>query len=239
MSKRFWIVAIGLIFIAFFFLFKQGYLGNNIIIPGIWPTNFPAVITVHPVTTGYVNQTLAPTSVIGRGKCDGQYRADECPPGCVYYGVPLGCITKEDAENCANSKYGCPICLSSSTNIDTINGRVSIKDLKVGMQVWTVNNKGEKELQPIIKLSSVEVGNNHAMIHLILSDGRELFVSPNHPTADGRLVNQLKIGDKYDSSIVRTMVLVLYSGTKTYDLLPAGDTGYYFANGILMGSTLK
>jgi hypothetical protein len=30
-----------------------------------------------------------------------------------------------------------------------------------------------------------------------------------------------------------------YKGVETYDLLPSGDTGYYWANGILMGSTLK
>jgi len=30
-----------------------------------------------------------------------------------------------------------------------------------------------------------------------------------------------------------------YAGEKTYDLLPAGDTGVYWANGILLGSTLK
>jgi hypothetical protein len=29
-----------------------------------------------------------------------------------------------------------------------------------------------------------------------------------------------------------------YAGTTTYDLRPSGDTGFYWANGILIGSTL-
>ena len=29
-----------------------------------------------------------------------------------------------------------------------------------------------------------------------------------------------------------------YTGHATFDLLPAGDTGFYWANGILIGSTL-
>jgi len=29
-----------------------------------------------------------------------------------------------------------------------------------------------------------------------------------------------------------------YTGTDTYDLLPSGNTGFYWANGILIGSTL-
>jgi hypothetical protein len=30
-----------------------------------------------------------------------------------------------------------------------------------------------------------------------------------------------------------------YRGGATYDLLSSGDTGFYWANGILMGSSLK
>jgi hypothetical protein len=31
---------------------------------------------------------------------------------------------------------------------------------------------------------------------------------------------------------------VPYDGTRTYDLLPAGATGTYWANGVLLSSTL-
>lgn len=33
--------------------------------------------------------------------------------------------------------------------------------------------------------------------------------------------------------------LVSYSNGYTYDVLPSGDTGLYWANGILIGSTLR
>lgn len=162
-----------------------------------------------------------------------------CPPGCVNYGVPLGCITQKEFDDCEKSKYGCPICLSSSTSIETEKGSVNVKQLKVGMNVWTVNNNGKKELQPIIKLSTMNSGNNHRVSRISLDDGRTIDVSPNHPTIDNKTAGQLKPGDLYDGSIVQTNKRILYAYEKTYDLLPDGSTGYYFANGILMGSTLK
>ena len=114
-----------------------------------------------------------------------------------------------------------------------------MRDLGVGILIWTLNGSGEKELQPIIKLSSMEVGENHKMSHIKLVDGRELDVSPSHPTADGRLVRDLRVDETYDNATIQFIELVPYKDTKTHDLLPAGDTGFYFANGILMGSTLK
>jgi hypothetical protein len=38
--------------------------------------------------------------------------------------------------------------------------------------------------------------------------------------------------------VVTTWELVPYAGDRTYDLLPAGPTGAYWANGILLSSTL-
>jgi hypothetical protein len=76
------------------------------------------------------------------------------------------------------------------------------------------------------------------MAHLILADGRELLVSPGHRTADGRQAGDLKIGDQLDGSNITTWELVPYADGRTYDLLPAGATGFYWANGILMASTI-
>ncbi len=165
----------------------------------------------------------------------------QCPPGCVNYGQPLGCITKQQYDDChrPGRQYPCPQCLSSSTLIDTSNGRVNVTKLKVAMLVWSIDKKGNKVLEPILKLSSIQVSSDHMMNHLVVVDGRELNVSPGHPTALGKAVGELKSGELYDGSIVKSNDLVPYNDTKTYDLLPAGDTGYYFANGILIGSTLK
>jgi hypothetical protein len=71
-----------------------------------------------------------------------------------------------------------------------------------------------------------------------LSDGRELHASPGHPTADGRALGDLQAGDLLDGAYVVLMERLPYDGIATFDLLPSGDTGLYWANGILMGSTL-
>ena len=133
----------------------------------------------------------------------------------------------------------CPICLASNTVIATPNGNILVTELKVGMQVWTVDRFGNKVSAPILKTSSVTVPSSHKVAHLVLSDGRNLWVSPGHPAANGKSVEQLKTGDLYDGSVIVSNDLQSYWDTKTYDILPAGDTGYYWANGILMGSTLK
>jgi hypothetical protein len=133
----------------------------------------------------------------------------------------------------------CPICLSGNTVIDTPNGPIGVKELKIGMPVWTVDNDGHKQTSTISKTSKIPVPFTHVMIHLILANGRQLFVSPNHPTTDGRQIRDLKMGDTLDGVQVKTVEFVSYHEHFTYDILPAGPTGFYWANGILVGSTLK
>jgi len=77
------------------------------------------------------------------------------------------------------------------------------------------------------------------MVHLKLADGRELLASPGHRTADGRQLGALAVGDRLDGSTITLWEVVPYSGDHTYDLLPAGPTGTYWANGILLLSTLS
>lgn len=133
----------------------------------------------------------------------------------------------------------CPICLALGTLIDTPQGTVSVENLKVGEQVWTKNAAGDRIVGVILQVGSVRVPSTHQVIHLKLSDGRELWASPGHPTTDGRRLADLKLGDVYDGAQIILFERVPYQGTSTYDLLPSGGTGFYWANGILMGSTLK
>jgi len=137
------------------------------------------------------------------------------------------------------SYSGCPICLSGDTVIDTPLGAVNVKDLTVGITVWTVNRQGERVSAPIARVGATRVPLTHVMVHLILDDGRQLYASPGHPTTDGRTLGQLKAGDPLDGSHVIAAQLVPYNQSYTYDLLPAGNTGFYWANGILVASTLK
>jgi hypothetical protein len=78
----------------------------------------------------------------------------------------------------------------------------------------------------------------HLMVHLMLADGRELLASPGHRTADGRQLGSLASGETLGGSTITRWELVPYAGDRTYDLLPAGPTGTYWANGILLSSTL-
>jgi hypothetical protein len=133
----------------------------------------------------------------------------------------------------------CPICLAEGTLIDTPRGSVSVEDLRFGDQVWTMNEAGKREAAVVLRAGSVHVPVTHQVIHLILSDGRELWASPGHPTTDGRRLNDLKVGDFLDGAQVCLVERVAYDGAATYDILSSGATGFYWANGILMGSTLS
>ncbi|MEO8213838.1 MAG: hypothetical protein ABI560_11625 [Myxococcales bacterium] len=72
-----------------------------------------------------------------------------------------------------------------------------------------------------------------------LADGSVLEMSSGHPTADGRTFGQLKSGDLLDGAQIISSRLIPYRFSRTYDILPASDTGTYIAGGHLVGSTLK
>ena len=147
-------------------------------------------------------------------------------------------ITVSVGKRIANP-YGCPICLSADSEIKTPNGEVNVKDINDGMTVWSTDSNGTIIKSNVIKVNKVFVGDAQKIIDLQLTDGRELFVSPSHPTYDNRTIADLKIGERYDGSTVKSMELVQYKYQFTYDILPDSQTGDYFANGILVGSTLK
>ena len=134
---------------------------------------------------------------------------------------------------------GCPICLAGNTFIDTPSGLIFVKDLQVGMPIWTATKTGKRIVGVVAKTSKVPVPPTHQMVHLVLDDGRELIVSPGHPTIDGRSVGNLTAGDVYDGNSIISVQRNPYSEGATYDVLPSGETGFYWANGILLGSTLK
>jgi Hint domain len=133
----------------------------------------------------------------------------------------------------------CPICLAAGTLIATPNGPVRVVDITPGMLVWTESAGGRRIEAAVVQVGSTQVPAGHLMVHLMLADGRELLASPGHRTADGRPLGTLAIGDGLDGSTITLWELVPYTGDRTYDLLPAGTTGTYWANGILLSSTLS
>jgi hypothetical protein len=132
----------------------------------------------------------------------------------------------------------CPICLARGTQIDTPDGPVAVEDLQVGRLIWTLNSAGMRVAAPILQTGQVRAPASHSMIHLVLKDGRQLWASPRHPLADGHPLMGLKPGLPLDGSIISSLEWVPYRAGFTYDILPSGGTGFYWANGILMASTL-
>lgn len=143
-------------------------------------------------------------------------------------------ITKRTDAGALN----CPICLAVGTRIATPDGEVAVEGLRVGDIVWTVGPDGTRVAAPLVAIGSTPVPATHEVVRLVLSDGRIVLVSPGHPTADGRRVGDLRAGDTIDGAPVVSADRVTYPGGFTYDVLPAGASGAYWANGVLLGSTL-
>ncbi len=166
-----------------------------------------------------------------------EMRISEGEAGTLLVGTVdrVGRIEIESKETSFNT---CPICLDGETRIATPAGNVTAKDLRDGMLVWTLDNSGVRIAAPIVRTVRVRVPVGHPMVHLVLDDGRELLASPGHPLADGRRLGTILAGDRLDNSRVVLAEIVEWEGPYTYDLLPSGETGLYWANGILLQSTL-
>jgi hypothetical protein len=133
----------------------------------------------------------------------------------------------------------CPICLARGTNIATPRGDVAVEELRAGDVVWTLDDRGVRVPAPLVAVGSMTVPATHEIVRLVLSDGRAVDVSPGHPTSDGRAVGDLGVGDALDGATVVWMERVRYAGGATFDVLPASASGVYWANGVLLGSTLR
>lgn len=132
----------------------------------------------------------------------------------------------------------CPICLAGGTMIASPAGEVTIESLRPGDPVWSSDVDGQRILAAVAEVGSTPVPAGHQVVHLVLRDGRAVFVSPGHSLSDGRQIATLRDGDAYDGSVVESVARVAYEGVRTYDLLPSGGTAIYWANGIELRSTL-
>jgi hypothetical protein len=179
-------------------------------------------IPLEPVADGAYSFSLQ-LGTMGEGqRVSGTIRSD-------------GTILSEQSESAILT---CPICLAGETFIDTPEGPVQVRDLHAGMLVWTADKNGERIAVPVLQTAKTRVPAFHRLVHLRLSDGRELYASPGHPAMDGRPLGSLSIGDGIDGASVIGEDLVPWTGDFTCDILPAGNTGGYWANGIPLRSTL-
>jgi hypothetical protein len=135
------------------------------------------------------------------------------------------------------ASYNWQICLAAEDSIATPNGPVRVSQLRPGMTVWTLNAAGSRVAAPALLVGHRPAPPGQQVVRLTLSDGRVVEVSPGHPTADGRHVGELKLGDLLDGGRISDVQRIPYAGD-TWDLLPDSESGTYWANGVLLGSTL-
>ncbi|HEV2249850.1 MAG TPA: Hint domain-containing protein [Candidatus Limnocylindria bacterium] len=143
------------------------------------------------------------------------------------------------ASQTASGPPPCPICLARGTRIATPSGDIPVEDLRAGMTVWTADERGDRIPAPVTIVGSTTAPVDHQVVHLVLADGREVYASPGHPLADGRLLGAIAVGDLVDGARVTGAERVAYGYGTTFDLLPAGPTGTYWAAGIPLASTLR
>jgi hypothetical protein len=149
--------------------------------------------------------------------------------------TPSGSIAVTSREPSFNT---CPICLAEGTLIATPAGPVAVEQLREGMAVWTADTQGNRVAAVVAATARTEVPATFQIVTVVLGDGRTVTASPGHPTADGWAIGDLQPGDVLDGATVVSATSATYGHAATYDILPSGPTGTYWANGILLGSTL-
>ena len=131
-----------------------------------------------------------------------------------------------------------PICLAKGTRIEASSELVSVELAYKGMLIWTVGDSGNRILVPVIKTANTPVPSSFRVVKVELSDTRTITASQNHPTADNKALGNYEVGDTLDGAQVTSIEYLPYTENATYDILPAGYTGLYWADGILLKSTL-
>jgi hypothetical protein len=96
---------------------------------------------------------------------------------------------------------------------------------------------GRRTAGVVVEAASTSVS-SFLVVRVTLDDGRSVTASPGHPTADGKALADYHSGDVFDGASVVVAEKLVYSGSATYDLLPSGTTCLYWADHILLKSTL-
>jgi hypothetical protein len=177
-----------------------------------------------------VAETCCGTMCCGSGQicCDPQGPIDT-GPRCVDPDPETGVCPQGCAPLC--------MCNAPETPIATPTGSVAIADLKVGDLVFSVH-EGAVVAVPIAQTRTADVPSDHRVVRLVLDGGTVLEISPTHPLVDGRTVGDLSAGDAIEGVGVVEAALVPYRRDRTYDILPASDTGTYFVGDARIDSTI-
>jgi hypothetical protein len=156
-------------------------------------------------------------------------RVGDPPPGYRW-------LSAEQAQS--REQHGCPICLPRTARIATPRGDVAVEELRVGDPVYSLDRAGRRVSTVVLLAGSTHAPANHVVVRVHLGDGRVVTASPGHPSADGRRMGELAPGDTLDHAHVTRVEHAPLMGDHTFDIRPAGETGAYWADGVLIGSTL-
>jgi hypothetical protein len=133
--------------------------------------------------------------------------------------------------------HGCPRCLRRGTKIATPSGDVAVERLHAGDAIFTTDGAGRKHATVVRLVSWTPAPREHRMVRIRLADGRSVVASPGHPTADGPALGTLATGAALDHGRVIAVETLNLDDDRTFDVLPEGDTGRYWADGVLLDST--
>jgi hypothetical protein len=127
-------------------------------------------------------------------------------------------------------------CTSPDTAIATATGNREIRDVRVGDFVYSVHEQAIA-LVPVLRVHRIPVIDHH-VLRVEFVNGASFEISATHPTASGMPLSAFGVGDELMGERIARITRIPYRHAYTYDILPDSDTGTYFADGVLMGSTL-
>lgn len=175
----------------------------------------------------------------------GSSGGDVCPEGtCTLFdGGPCEMPTGPVGNGCcscgADGKCSAFCrCAAPDTPIATPTGERAIAALRPGDLVYSVE-AGAVVIVPVLEVSKVPAPPEHTVVRVLLDDGRAFEMSPGHPTADGRPLGALAVGEALGEARIAGTTRVGYAHAYTHDILPDSASGAYFAAGALVGSTLR
>ncbi|MBT8494613.1 MAG: Hint domain-containing protein, partial [Deltaproteobacteria bacterium] len=130
-----------------------------------------------------------------------------------------GTFVIEERGGCYRARYRrCRSkCLPPNAMIATPSGQVPIRELEVGMVVWTRSQSGQRVRARIVETSQSPIVGVHHVAKVVLADGRSLQASLRHPMLGGREIQQLSIGGAYDGSEIVEIESLRYTHAQTYD----------------------
>ena len=179
------------------------------------------------------------------GPCEGPPPSPEhvcvqdCGPPVVREGdppPPWHWLSPAEVES--RNQNGCPRCLPPGARIATPDGEVAISELAVGDAVVSLDEAGRRIVARVVVVSSTPARVGHTLVRVTLADGRVVAASPEHPIADGRLLQTLRVGEVLDGASITAVERVALAGDRTWDLVTSGPTGLYIADGVVLRSTL-